>query len=280
MTRPSQRNLNLSAYEGAESLSNFGTREEIDAYRNSRLLKYRSATDFLIKRSAHLPVSVFEVGSGSSALLYVLARGKVLKSGVGIELSRSRFEFAELWKSDDGYEAVTNYNRNFAAVELQRAAFDWCIVIDNTFTYLHPEDPEYPRQLLRQAFSALNEGGRVLLDFINYARRTPGTDYRDWTAFAALDPFSYGLYSHRIDSGVNCSESIFIKREGGESRKKELSKVYALEELGHLLGECGFEIKEAFASFDEAPYVASSSDRLVVVAAKARQASRQDRHGA
>ena len=126
--------------------------------------------NFIEKRSEGVPanLNVIEVGSGSSALLYALAQKNLLKYGLGIELSKTRFDFAELWKSDDGYHTVENLNRNFADIDLPQLTFDWFIAIDNFFTYLDPENSAYPEQLLQCAFKALRRGGRILLDFFNF----------------------------------------------------------------------------------------------------------------
>lgn len=269
MSNPISANTNIRAYEAVESIENFASFDEIVAYRKRRVERYAPVVNFVAKRSKSQPfgLSVVEVGSGSSALLYGIAEKRELKCGIGIELAQSRFDFAERWKLDDGYHAVTNINQNFASVDLESSAFDWFIVIDNTFTYLYPEDTSYPEQLLRQAFNALRPGGRVLLDFINYAKRKPDVNVQQWNEFPKSDPFSFGLYAHKISNGINATERIFIKRDdGGVSRKLELSKVYSLDEISELLSECGFEVSEVFSDFNEEPYHANSSERLVVVA--------------
>jgi len=152
---------NIRAYEAIEAIDNFSSFEEIVAYRKRRIERYAPVGTFIAKRSGNptSKLSVVEVGSGSSALLYGMARENRLKHAVGIELSRSRFDFAERWKSDDGYRVVQNVNQNFVCVDLQQEAFDWFIVIDNTFTYLYPENATYPNELLRRAFKALRGGG-------------------------------------------------------------------------------------------------------------------------
>ncbi len=260
-------NVNRHAYVGIEQVSGYADRESLLEYRRGRLVKYAPVVDFLVARSA-APISVVEIGSGSSALLYALAQAGRLHQGLGIELSPSRHEFAELWKQDDGVANVTNLNASFDECAMAAATWDWLVVVDNTFTYLAPEDAGYPAQLLRQAFAALKDDGRVLLDFINYARRVPGTDYRQWARYPDTDPYSFGLYSNKIEAGVNHCESIFIKRDGSEWHKREQSQVYPLAELAALLGSCGFVVQEVFAMFDGEAYVESESDRLLVVAGK------------
>ncbi len=208
------------------------------------------------------------MGSGSSALLYAFAEAGRLAKGIGIELSESRSKFAEAWKRDGDYSMVTNMNGDFSGVGVDEAAWDWFVVIDNTFTYLYPENALYPTGLLEKAMRSLKAGGYLLLDFINYAKREPDNEIRHWVAYAENDPYAYGLYSHKISNGINLSESIFVKRGGGESRKLEESKVYSLQEISTLVASCGFEVDSVFATFDEQPFVEKESERLVVLARK------------
>ena len=192
----------------------------------------------------------------------------MLTKAKAVELSQSRSEFAEQWKKDEGYNMVENVNDNFVNVQMGESEWDWFIVIDNTFTYLFPEDAKYPALLLDKAFKCLKPGGRIIIDFINYARRSHDVEYKSWSAFTENDPYSYGLYSNKITGGINRSESIFIKRDGSESKKTELSKVYSLEHLSALLLQHGFAVEEIFATFDKQIFLADSSERLLVVAKK------------
>lgn len=260
---------NRVAYDGIEQISSFASEEALRGYRRARIAKYKAAVEFMSLRSP-AATAVLEVGSGSSALLYALAQAGCLREGLGIELSRSRHEFAERWKRDEGETRVTNVNGSFDEVEMASSRWDWFAVIDNTFTYLYPEDASYPAQLLGKAFKTLNREGRVLLDVINYAKRVPGVDYRQWAQFADTDPYAFGLYSSRVENGINSDESIFIKRDGSQWRKREQSKVYSLTELTSLLESCGFVVDEVFGNLAEQPYAALESDRLVVVAGKQR----------
>ncbi len=114
----------------------------------------------------------------------------------------------------------------------------------------------------------MKPGGQLIIDFINYARRSHDVEYKLWSAFTENDPYSYGLYSNKITGGVNRSESIFIKRDGSESKKTELSKVYSLEQLSTMLLQQGFAVEEVFATFDKQVFIGESSERLMVVAKK------------
>jgi SAM-dependent methyltransferase len=260
--------INIQAYDSVELLSNFESQKAIEDYRNMRLQRYQHHVEFILKRSGDQSISALEVGSGSSVLLYAIAQRVRILKGTGIELSQSRTLFADQWKKDGGYSMVENVNGNFVDIDMGQSSLDWFIIIDNTFTYLYPEDTQYPILLLEKAFSALKSGGQIVIDFINYAKRKPEIEYKQWSAFLATDPFSYGLYSNKIENGINRSETIFIKRDGSESKKIELCKVYSLEDLTLLLKSKGFTVEEVFESFDEKPFIPESSDRMLVLAKK------------
>lgn len=260
--------INIQAYNSVELLENFGSKQAIEDYRSLRMQRYNNHTNFILKRSKNSAISVLEVGSGSSVLLYSLAERNRLQKGIGIELSQSRSFFADQWKKDAGYTMVENVNANFVDIEMGKSVLDWFIIIDNTFTYLFPENEEYPLILLEKAYAALKSGGLFLIDFINYAKRIPDVEYKQWSAFSLTDPFSYGLYLNKIENGINRSESIFIKRDGTESKKVELCKVYTLEDITGLLESKGFLVEEVFSSFDETAFMPESSDRMLVLARK------------
>ncbi len=271
MSSEIDKTANFTAYEEVDLLANFSSHDEIIAHRRRRMEKYNPAANFianqLTNRDAKL--SVVEIGSGNSALLYKLARQGILKHGVGIESSKSRFDFAEQWKADDGYDVVENVNDNFASVALDCGAYDLYVVIDNTFTYLYPEHSAYPDLLLQSAYTALRPGGSILLDFINYTRLEPGIELRQWHALHEDDPFSYGLYSTKIADGINTTALTYIRRNGGSPTGwVEYSKIYSLAELTELMNIHGFKVSEVFSDFNRARYDAERSERMVVLATR------------
>lgn len=260
--------VNFTSYSSVEQMSGFSDRTRLVNYRNSRISRYRQHVEFMINRSIPAKLSVIEIGSGSSGLLYAFAEKNLLEKAIGIELSESRFRFAEEWKKDNGYGMVQNINANFAEVEMGTSEWDWFVVIDNTFTYLAPENSAYPSLLLKKAFSALKDDGKLVIDFINYAAREQNKEIRHWGAFSKEDPFSYGLYSNRVIDGNNHSESIFIKRDGSETTKTDISKVYSLEDISTMLSAAGFKVDGVYAAFDGTAFDATNSERLLVIAKK------------
>jgi hypothetical protein len=114
----------------------------------------------------------------------------------------------------------------------------------------------------------LKPGARILIDFINYSNREDGNEIRQWSAFADKDPFSYGIYSHKLNNRINCSESIFVKRNGGGSRKQEYSRVYTLTEIANMLNQAGFVVEDVFSNCEDAPFREDFPGRMIVIAQK------------
>ncbi len=270
MSEVNHNQANRTAYQGIESLDSFSNQKELDRYRKYRINRYVPVIEFIKQFSEdNKKQNVIEVGSGSSALLYSIYESGLLNRGVGVEMSTSRYLFAEAWKMDKNYIAIENINSDFCSFVAEEESADWYIVIDNTFTYLEPENIRYPHALLQQAKTALKRGGLLLLDFINYAKREKGRDYQQWTAFPDSDPYSYGVYSNCIDKdGYNQSTSIYIKRDGTESRKVEFSCVYTRAEIEGLLSTNGFKVEKVFSDFLGNNFEPNESDRMVVLARK------------
>jgi SAM-dependent methyltransferase len=261
---------NRNAYSDIENMASFTEQDELQRYREYRIKRYQPVVGFVSRHNQNARHQHFvEIGSGSSALLYALYKAGLLASGTGIELSTSRHNFAQAWKEEHGYSVIENINADFSEITLGQEATDWYIVIDNTFTYLEPENRDFPDQILEQPYSCLKKGGRLLLDFINYAKREVGRDYQQWVVFPESDPYSYGLYSNRIDSdGFNQSISIYIKRDGTESQKVEYSGVYSQADIEQLVMAKGFVVESIHADFNGSGFQPDTSDRLVLLAIK------------
>ena len=248
-------------------MENFTNHDEVVSYREKRKNRY---ADFIFWMNDLFtkPVSVIEIGSGSSALLYSMNDAQILGSGVGVEISPARHNFAEIWKQDEGISNGNNMNNDFSNIEFEDEASDLFVVIDDTFSYLKPEDASYPTLLLDKAWKSLVKGGVIIIDIINYHRNESGDERRFWNQFSEDDPFQFGLYEKNIIDNVNHSKSIFIARDGSIDIKIDLSYVYSKEALTKLMESSGFVVEGVFSNFRQAPYLPETSERLVVLAKK------------
>ena len=272
------KSLNLSAYDTVETMSNYASLEDLERYRALLFEKSLPALDFI---AAHLPardpLAVVEFCSGSGRLLYSLEQRGLLDCGYGIEVSPSRYGFAESWKRDLGFERTTNIHQPAADFVFPHDGFDLVIMIDGALSYLYPCDPGLPERLLAQSHANLAPGGVLLLESavmdaetMAFIRRHGA--HRTYIPGDQKDPFSFALYqTEPVDWAAKLfkNTSTYISRAtGGRTVKEELYKYFEPEELTALLGAKGYRVSH-FSSFGGAPFTAAS-DMLVTLAVKER----------
>jgi SAM-dependent methyltransferase len=263
---------NVSAYDEVEAMANYATQSELEAYRRERLDKYEPYV--CLFRALGTPTGglrVVDVGSGSSAFLYALERADVLQSGLAIERSATRHEFAERWRQDEGFHRVTNVRANFADVQLEPAAYDRISVIDETYLYLRPQDDAYPAVLLAAARDALAPGGTLVMDFRNdeplVANMAPRG--REFTVdLPTTNAFASASYRQlpSADRRLLRNESTYLARDGTTREKVEITEVCDVPALAGRLSDAGFAAVTVYGDLTRAPFDAASSPRAVIVA--------------
>jgi len=234
------------------------------------------AVSFLEKRVERgALISVIDIGSGSSCLLYACKKKGILLHGVGIEISKSRHDFAEQWRCDEGYSSIENLNLNITDVPVSTMNGDMCTILDSTFTYFHSVDPSMPEQILQQIFQGLNCGGWLILEMSTFldARRScqDSQGYYKWVELPKSNKYSYALY--KVDYSKNrniiCSESRYLYRsQSGESKKIEYSKVYSTSELKKMVCGVGFTNVVFYSDYQETSFDEKKSNRLVLACQK------------
>ncbi len=264
---------NFSSYANVESFENFSNPDEVKAYRERRLKRYEEHAEFITRylslENSLKDVSVLEVGSGSSGLLYSLNKRIPRFKAYGVEISSSRWKFAEAWKKDENIKNIENLNQDFSKLSTPISELNAYIVIDNTFSYLAPENSEYPELLVKTAFSSLAPKGFILIDVINYSERMKKGSETFWSQFPDTDPFKYGLYSFEVvDQQTVVTKSVFIKRNFTEEVKVDVSHFYSEESLKNILKKNGFKVEGVFGSFKGDSFQTMTSPRLIMIARK------------
>lgn len=266
---------NFTAYDDVESFDNYASAAEIDAYRSERLRRYAPHVAFV--RSLGEPADglrVLEIGAGSSAFLYALEQGGLLAEGLAVELSASRHAFAERWRSDGGFERVTNVRADFATFEPPPERFDRVVVLDDTYLCLRPESEAYPRALFELALRALRPGGALVLDVRNDAPLARGLDAagREFRVdLPETNAFAHAVYRQvpSPDGRRLRNDSTYVPRGGGEPRRKvEVTEVVDPQELRALLEQAGFDPVELYGTLERDPFDPERSPRLVVTASR------------
>lgn len=268
--------VNLSAYQEVEAASNYGSAEELLRYRSLLLDKSRPAADCVRTIvGSGAPFRVLEICAGSSRLLFALEALGAIQQAIGVEVSRSRHDFAEHWKHDLKSDRVQNILSAADRYHFTETGLDVVVMIDGALSYIYPCGDKMPGDILGRAFDALSPGGKVLLEFdVLSAEKTDilrrDGSYRNWYYGHEKDAFRFALYETRVldwEQMVVENCSIYLPRSGGEDRvKREHYKYYSPDELSVLLSGIGYST-EFFGSFGLTAVGAQSSS-LIVVATK------------
>jgi SAM-dependent methyltransferase len=222
--------VNLTAYEGVESLGRF-SREEFLKYCDDRLKSCDKHIAFLRQRFPGRPLRVLEIGSGSGKLLFRLEQEGMIEFGLGFEVSRSRCLFAEEFAKYSKSKKVRIRNEDFIEACLHGDFFDIVIGIDVVANLIGAVSPTHIQKMLAKASSCLLPGGSIILEFMtceremNFIEQSGSGVYRTWKRFDESDPFRFGLDEITRDTLSNIVwNKEFIARDGGISSFRNILK--------------------------------------------------------
>jgi ubiquinone/menaquinone biosynthesis C-methylase UbiE len=271
---------NLNSYDNVESLSNFKNDLEIQQYREHKLRETINTVNFLRKIFSHdileHGIKVLELGSGNSKLLYQLALQKLLNQGYGIEVSKSRFEFAEKWKKDLQINNIKNINADILAIDLEQfTGVDLFICVDNALQFLEPIKKNSVLELFFKISKILHKEGYVVLELWSmhnilkniYAHNGI---YKTWQEFGDFDPFAYMIESIELDDeNYVVWNKRFLHRHDliKSSDMQNILKPYSPKEISRLLVTAGFSDVRIYKNFEFEPHE-YNHDEYVVVAKK------------
>lgn len=262
-----------SAYHGVEALDGFDT-GGLAAYRSELLARSADQVAFLRDR---LPkgARALEIACGNGRLLVALAKAGALAHGVGIEIARSRVEFAQRWAADEGIAQLDFVADDALTTELPQDA-DAAVCITGAFAYFDAMRAGAAALLLRALRGAVRPGGLLVIELYPHAQWRRAMDavgsdeLRTWHELAPEDPWRLYLSHLHWDraTGVLGHDKLFVHRTSGEiddSRREHL-RLYAFAEVEALLAETGFEGVQAFGGWNGEPYDEGASELLVVTA--------------
>ena len=96
-----------------------------------------------VKKHFNQKIDVLEIGSGNSKFLYALEQHGLLKSGFGVDVSKSRIDFANKWKDDLGFTNIKNIHKNILESSMSEfPQVDLIYCVDMAFQLF---DPAHPR---------------------------------------------------------------------------------------------------------------------------------------
>ena len=261
-------NVNIQAYDNVEQLKNFDDIKSIELYRNERLTMYKDHVSYVQSTSRDKKLNIIEIGSGSSAFLFQLNNQKLLERGVGIEISNSRYQFAEKWKSDLNNQSIENINANFNEVILEENYYDIIFCIDNTLSYLQPENKQYPNLFIEKSRKWLKRGGLLILEMHNYnpiIEKMNDNILYFLKRNKASNPFDYSLYYYEYDENENqiTTHSKYLSKTHDNKEKKEISFVYNIQSLTDLIDD-KFKIDDIYSNFKKNQFFNDSEEMVLV----------------
>lgn len=279
----SKTTSNLSSYENFELLENFPNQTILNEYRTNKLVEAKRTITFLKKSFSpeqnSKKLNVLDLGSGNSKLLFQFEKENMLNEGYGVEISKSRYDFAEKWKNDENIQNVKNINSNILGVDFTNFNdIDIVICEDYTLQFLEPLSQNSVNLLLSKISSLLNENGILLLELstMNFLKtkihENNGT-YKTWEELEITDPFAFLIQdmSYDNDKNIIINKKFIHKLKSPSdflSQTTYVLKPYAKDEITKILKNSGFSEIQIYENFDENSFQCQPHECYVVIAKK------------
>lgn len=245
------KHINLSAYSDVEKLSRF-TDESFKKYCADKLFHCTNEVGYVKRHMVddQWKGRICEIGSGNSKLLYRFEQEGFLSKGYGIEVSRSRYLFAEKFKDHIGSKNVENINQDFLELNHYKN-LDLVISVDITFQLIAALNNQAESQGLKWIYDSLRPGGFLVLElrfFEEFSNRISETtkDYKFWEEFPEHDPFEFVLAKiYRDSNNLLVWEKNFFERNTLQRSKfTNIFKPYNHQTIKTALVNAGFKSVE------------------------------------
>ena len=240
---------NFTAFDGFEI---FSSKEEIEKYRKSKLISVQKNISF-VKKLFNKKIDVLEIGSGNSKFLYALEENNLLKTGYGVDVSKSRIDFANQWKEDLEIKNVFNIHKNILDYDWQcLPQLDLIYCVDSAFQLFEPSGPNNDYILLNKCYKKLKKGGKIILELDSNERVIKNLNDGNsklWQEFVEPDPWLYLLWDCEYDKEKSYLrfKKTFIKRDLSEISKNDIClKIYSESDIIDKLEESSFCGTETF----------------------------------
>jgi len=266
------RHTNLLAYNDHEIFTSY---DKARHYKAEKLASTKKNIAF-IKEHFNKPISVLEIGSGNSKFLYSLHFASMLEKGYGVEISKSRFDFANQWKAEMEICNVTNFNENAITFDLSKIPkVDLIYCVDLALQFFEPVEGKSDIKLLQRYYNHLNPGGKIILELDCHHRliknMKDGEFNTTWQEFDEPDPWRYLLWGCRYNKTNKHMriEKTFIRRDSVEISKSDvILKNYERSDIVDMLKQCKFKNIEVRENWQQVTSDDTLEDEFIVVGAK------------
>jgi len=271
--------INLTGYDNVEKISNFKNDDELKQYRKDKLDEVLSRVKFIKKSFDNEKlinkINVLELGSGNSKLLYQLDNQNFLNKGYGVEISKSRYEFAEKWKKDLNIKNIENINENVLDLDMKRfGTIDLIICVDLILQFLEPIKKNSIQDILKNMEHTLSDDGCIILElwsFKNILKKINQNNglFKTWMKFGDSDPFSFVIESLETDDEdfiIWNKHFIHKHRLIDDERNimRNVLKPYSPQEITKLLNNAGFNEIKIFKNSECESYDENQDEYLVL----------------
>jgi SAM-dependent methyltransferase len=150
--------------------------------------------------------------------------------------------------------------------------FDAIVCVGTTFGFF---DDEQNRGVLARLAHALKPGGRLLLDVVNrdhVIASQPNLVWFEGDACVVMEESDFNYYSSRLNV-----KRTMMREDGRQSESEYSIRLYSVHELGQMLKQAGFSIKEV--SGQEATrglFFGAQSGRIIMLAERRNGSRRAD----
>lgn len=255
-----------------ETLGGFSA-DRLASYREELLTRSVEQARFVSERVPE-GARILELACGNGRLLLALHLLGALSAGVGMDLARSRIEFASAWARDLGAGELEFTAGDMLGADLGKEEFDAALCITGALAYFEPLGAGTTVELLSRMRRALAPGGVLVLELYPHPEwvtvlEGSGGEARLWQELPEPDPWRYYLSHLRLEDGVLHHAKTFVHRSNGEvdEGRNESLRLWSAPELEELLAEAGFEHPELYGAWSGAPY-SEAEDELLIAAAR------------
>ena len=214
---------------------------------------------------------MLDVGSGNSKFLYALNGCGILEKGYGVEISKSRNDFANRWRDDLGISNVININDNIFNIDLEPfPKFDLIYCSDIVFQFFDPVRKDSGVKFLKNIFKRMNNYGVVLLELYDHdkiLKSMRNNEIKLWEEFEEPDPWRYSLWDCKYEDLCISLKKTFVKRDLSETYiSTVILRNYTRQESIALLENCGFQNIELYECWENDGDL--SEDEFIVLGRK------------
>lgn len=238
--------INLHAYDGVETLHRF-SEESFYNYCHDKLQTCQKHIAFAKEvLQFQRRLNVLEFASGNSKLLYSMENNELLESGIGVEISKSRFEFAEKFKKKFGFHRVSNINDDVCNFYTKSNSFDLIVGVDVALNLIAPVIQERIKNLIDTFYRALSDDGVLLLELSSFDQYMKILDVmptlNEWQEFSTSDPFSYclSIITKKTSRSFMWEKKFISRLDNSESCFSHEIMIFKKKHIQDLLFKAGF----------------------------------------